>query len=83
MMDGFYVAYEYGSGAAWAFVEADTSADVIAEFPELDVYETPPEWMTVEDMHQVREHASIALRNSSNLDHILQASRRLALAAAS
>ena len=82
-MDGFYVAYEYGSGAAWAFVKADTAADVIAEFPEVDVYATPPEWMTVEDLHQVREHASLTLDNGANLDHILEASNRLSMAAAS
>ena len=82
-MDGFYVAYEYGSGAAWAFVKADTAAAVTAEFPELDVYDTPPEWMTIEDLHQVREHAVVELHAAPNLDHILEASRRMALAAAS
>ena len=81
-MDGFFVAYEYGSGAAWAFVRAATAADVTAEFPELDVYETPPEWMTIEDLHRVREHAYVELDQQSNLDTILDASRRL-LAAAS
>ena len=82
-MDGFYVAYEYGSGAAWAFVQADTVADVVAEFPELDVYDTPPEWMTVDDLHRVREHASVALHTDSTLDAILQASNRLSMAVAS
>ncbi len=81
-MDGFYVAYEYGSGAAWAFVKADTADEVVAEVPELDVYDTPPEWMTVEDMHQVREHASVDMA-ATNLDSILDASRRLSLAVAS
>ena len=81
-MDGFYVAYEYGSGAAWAFVKAETADEVVAELPELDVYDTPPEWMTVEDMHRVREHASVEI-TSSSLDTILDASRRLSLAAAS
>lgn len=81
-MDGFYVAYEYGSGAAWAFVKAATADEVVAELPELDVYDTPPEWMTVEDMHRVREHASVEI-TSSSLDSILDASRRLSLAAAS
>lgn len=81
-MDGFFVAYEYGTGAAWAFIKADTAADVTAEFPELDVYETPPEWMTVEDLHRVREHAYVELDQQSSLDGILDASRRL-LAAAS
>ncbi len=81
-MDGFYVAYEYGSGAAWAFVKADTADEVVAEVPELDVYDTPPEWMTVEDMHRVREHASVEMA-ATNLDSILDASRRLSLAVAS
>ena len=82
-MDGFYVAYEYGSGAAWAFVKADTPAEVVAELPELDVYETPPEWMTIDDLHQVRKHASVDIGKNANLDHILDASRRLSLAEAS
>ena len=81
-MDGFYVAYEYGSGAAWAFVKADTADEVVAEVPELDVYDTPPEWMTVEDLHQVREHASVEMA-ATNLDSILDASSRLSLAVAS
>jgi len=82
-MDGYYVAYEYGSGAAWAFVKAETPADVVAELPELDVYDTPPEWMTIEDLHQVRQHASVDIAETSSLDHILQASRRLSIAMAS
>ena len=77
-MDGFYVAYEYGSGAAWAFVKAETADDVVAELPELAVYDTPPEWMTIEDLHQVREHASIEMGTQASLDQVLEASRRLA-----
>lgn len=81
-MDGFYVAYEYGTGAAWAFVKAETADEVVAELPELDVYDTPPEWMTIEDLHQVREHASIEMGAQASLDHVLEASRRLARAVA-
>ena len=81
-MDGFYVAYEYGTGAAWAFAIADTPGEVIAELPEVDVYETPPEWMTIEDLHQVREHASVDINNTASIDQILEASRRLSLAVA-
>jgi hypothetical protein len=82
-MDGFYVAYEYGSGAAWAFVKADTAADVVAEWPEVEVYETPPDWMTVEDLHQVRRHAVVDIKTASGVDEILEASRRLGMAVAS
>ena len=79
-MDGYYVAYEYGTGAAWAFVKAETPGDVVAEFPELDVYDTPPEWMTIEDLHQVRRYASVDIEEASSVDHILQASSRMAVA---
>lgn len=81
-MDGFYVAYEYGSGAAWAFVKAETADEVTAEFPEVDVYDTPPEWMTIDDLHQVRKHASVEMRASAGIDQILEASNRLSVAAA-
>lgn len=82
-MDGFYVAYEYGTGAAWAFVKAETAEAVVAEFPELDVYDTPPEWMTVEDLHQVRRHAAVDIKEGADIDSILDASRRLSVAMAS
>lgn len=82
-MDGFFVAYEYGTGAAWAFVKAETADEVIAEVPELDVYDTPPEWMTIEDLHQVRRHASLDISETAGVDAILAASQRLALAVAS
>jgi hypothetical protein len=82
-LDGFYVAYEYGSGAAWAFVKANTAEEVVAELPEVDVYDTPPDWMTVEDLHQVREHASLDIHETASVDEILQASRRFGAAVAS
>jgi hypothetical protein len=80
-MDGFYVAYEYGTGAAWAFVKAETADQVVDEIPELDVYETPPEWMTIDDLHQVRKHASVDMADSAGLDEVLAASSRLMAAA--
>ncbi len=82
-MDGYYVAYEYGSGAAWAFVKAETPDEVVAELPELDVYDTPPEWMTIEDLHQVRQHAAVDINKARSVDHILQASSRLSMSVAS
>jgi hypothetical protein len=82
MMDGFFVAYEYGSGAAWAYVRAETRAEVVAELPEVDVYDAPPEWMTVDDMNEAHACA-VELDGQATLDRILDASRKLALAVAS
>lgn len=81
-MDGFYVAYEYGSGAAWAYVKADTAAEVVAELPEVDVYDAPPEWMTGDDLDQAHACA-VDLSGGATLDRILDASRQLAMAVAS
>lgn len=82
-MDGFYVAYEYGSGAAWAFVKAESAEEVATEWPEVEVYETPPGWMTVEDLHQVRRYAAVDFESASGVDEVLDASRRLSLEVAS
>jgi hypothetical protein len=42
----FFVVYDYGQGGVWAVVEA-AHRDLIAErFPELQVFEERPSWMT-------------------------------------
>jgi hypothetical protein len=49
------VAYDYGQGAVWAYVLAE-SRDAIAQgFPELQVVDEPPSWMT--DDHRRRLEA--------------------------
>ena len=38
------VAYDYGQGAAWAYVLADSVADITRRFPELTIFAEPPAW---------------------------------------
>ncbi len=40
------VAYDYGQGAVWAYVTARSADAVAAEFPELTIVGSPPEWLT-------------------------------------
>jgi hypothetical protein len=38
------VAYDYGQGAAWAYVLAESVADITRRFPELTIVAEPPAW---------------------------------------
>lgn len=44
----FLVVYDYGQGGVWAYVLADSRADILACYPELTVVEGPPSWMSDE-----------------------------------
>ena len=44
----FLVVYDYGQGGIWAFVIAEAPDEVKSRYPELDVIERRPDWMTSE-----------------------------------
>jgi len=70
------VAFEYGTGTAWGYVVAQSAEAIEDAFPELDVVEQPPEWMTTEDLGAVRAHCTFTLTEGS-LDTILEAKKTL------
>ncbi len=82
-MQAHLVAYEYGAGAAWGYVLADSVEDIKYALPEVDVYMRPPAWMSTEDIHRLREHVTVELDGDDCLDQILEGNKRLALALAS
>ena len=53
-MDAYLVAFEYGSGTLWGYVSADSEDQIAYELPEVDVYDTPPGWMTVGEVAPMR-----------------------------
>jgi hypothetical protein len=57
------VAYDYGQGAVWAFVAAESLTVILDRFPELRVFETPPAWMTDDEL------ARIEAKMSFDVDH--------------
>lgn len=81
-MQAHLVAYEYGAGAAWGYVLADTVEEIEDTLPEVDVYVRPPAWMSMEDIHRLREHVTVELADDC-LDQILEGNKRLAMALAS
>lgn len=50
----FLTVYDYGQGAVWLYLLAESRDDIGKHFPELRVVESPPDWMTVSDLKGVR-----------------------------
>lgn len=46
MITSYLVAYEYGQGAVWAVVHADSEVQLRHDFPELTIVQDRPQWMT-------------------------------------
>jgi hypothetical protein len=50
----FLVAYEYGQGAVWAILHAESGDRIKQEFPELTVVRDRPSWMTDAKLAKIR-----------------------------
>ena len=53
----YLVAFEYGSGTVWGYVTADSEDHIADQLPEVDVYDSPPAWMTVDEVASLRTEA--------------------------
>jgi hypothetical protein len=78
----FLVAYDYGQGAVWAFVQADSKEQIAREFPELTVADTLPEWMSRPELERLEREMTFDINDGGLLVDILEArhaqsSRRL------
>jgi len=49
----FLVVYDSGRGAVWASLRARTRAEIYMRFPELQVVDRPPGWMTPEVLERI------------------------------
>jgi hypothetical protein len=45
LMPTFLACYDYGQGAVWLLLDAETHNDAQAAYPGLVVYESRPQWM--------------------------------------
>jgi hypothetical protein len=50
----YLVAYDYGQGAVWAYISAESPGQITDQFPDFAVLEAPPSWMT-EDVRKTLE----------------------------
>ncbi len=81
-MDTYLVAFEYGSGTVWGCVTADSADQVEMELPEVDVHDSPPEWMTVDEVVSLQTEA-VPVETPDCIDHLLDLRKSRSLADAS
>ncbi len=62
MKKPYLVAYDYGQGAVWAYISAESPEQIIDQLPDFTVVETPPSWMT-EDIRK-----TVEIRMSFDID---------------
>lgn len=83
MMRPHLVAYEYGNGQAWGYVLAQSTAQIAALQPDLEIYEEPPSWLTPADQQRVRDFGTVELTDPACIDRILHSAVGGAMALAS
>ena len=54
MKKPYLVLHNYGQGGLWAYVRAESPADIEAAFRDLEVIDTPPSWLTVEEQRNLQ-----------------------------
>ena len=56
-MNGWLVAYEYGSGAAWGYVRASSYEEIHRAAPDVVVHHEAPSWMSTAELTCLREQS--------------------------
>ena len=69
----FLVVYDYGTGGVWGFARAQSEADILETFPELNVVHESPAWMTQEQESKVRSVSSFTIGEVSSYPEWLRA----------
>ncbi|CAG0999636.1 hypothetical protein BURK2_02911 [Burkholderiales bacterium] len=57
MKKRYLVACDYGQGATWLLIDAESADQIESRFPELTVVLDWPEWMTEERIRNLEETA--------------------------
>ncbi|QBY05375.1 hypothetical protein E2K93_13755 [Thalassotalea sp. HSM 43] len=54
-MAKFLTCYDYGNGGIWRFIVADSARQIVTQYPELMVVDSPPQWMTQKIINRIHE----------------------------
>ena len=60
------VCYDYQHGGVWAFVLAESSEQIANRYPELEVVDSMPPWMTPEIADRLHDTMTIDIDDQSN-----------------
>jgi hypothetical protein len=61
----FLTVYDYGQGGVWRVILAESEADIAAQYPELQVFAEPPEWMSAEKLHEIESRSTVDIDDAS------------------
>lgn len=50
MRKPYLIAYDYGQGAVWAYITAESAKQINDQFPDFKVFDSPPSWMTEHEL---------------------------------
>lgn len=75
MKHKYLVNYDYGMGGAWAFLMAESEADIETRFPELTIVRETPTWLTPREAEHLERTLTIDIDdpNAPVLRQILEA----------
>ena len=68
----FLTLYDYGQGGVWNYVIAGSREDIGARFPQLVIYDDPPEWMSEEDRLRIEQTSSYDLDTAASQSDFLR-----------
>ncbi len=60
------VCYDYQHGGVWAFVLAESLDEITEKYPELQVVDSTPAWMTQAVMDRLRSTMTIDIDDAGN-----------------
>jgi hypothetical protein len=74
----FLACDDYGQGGIWMFIDARSSAEIAEAYPELRVFEEPPDFLTQEKLDQIDDelHFDIDMSPSGYLAELVAARER-------
>ena len=74
----YLVAYDYGQGAVWAIILADSPEEITHDFPELKIVHDRPAWMTEDELEKIEKAHTYDIndRTFGLLAEIIDARRR-------
>ena len=63
MKTDYLVAYDYGQGAVWAVIHANSGDEIVRKFPDLRVIESRPPWVTEQEYAQIKSENYMDIDN--------------------
>jgi hypothetical protein len=62
----YLVLYDYGMGGVWAYILARSPEEIGQEYPELVVYDQPPDFLTPTALNRIETTLTIDIDDRGN-----------------